>query len=84
MFPGMPMRLQSGVRKRYSDDILRGDKARVNRARIQVEAPTQRGNNVFCGGSILADLMKNRDEYWLTKADYEELGIDRALASLHK
>ncbi len=84
MFPGMPMRLESGVRKRYFDDILNGDNGRVNKCRIQVEAPIHRNGNVFHGGSILADLMKNRDEFWLTKVDYEELGTDRALASLQQ
>ncbi len=84
MFPGMPMRLQKGVRKRYFDDILKGDITRTNKARIQVEAPIHRDNNVFFGGSILADLMKDRDKFWLTKTDYEELGIDRALLSMQQ
>ena len=84
MFPGMPMRLQSEIRQRYYNEILKGDETRVNKCRIQVEAPIHRSNNVFNGGSILADLMKNRDEFWLSKNDYEDLGVDRALASLQQ
>lgn len=30
---------------------------------------------VFLGGSVLADLMKDRQEFWMTKAEYEEQGL---------
>ena len=79
MFPGIPVRLQRDIRKRYNDDILKGDESRMRKFRINVEAPTHRRSSVFSGGSILADLMKNRDNFWVTKADYEELGVVRAL-----
>lgn len=35
---------------------------------------------VFLGGSVLADIMKERAEFWMSKADHAELGIDRLLA----
>lgn len=82
MFPGMPMRLQKDIRKRYFDDILKGDDKRMRKIHINVEAPIHRSNNVFLGGSILADLMKNRDEFWVTKADYEEMGVEMILSAL--
>lgn len=82
MFPGMPVRLQKDVRKRYMDDILKGDESRMRKFRINVEAPTHRSTSVFSGASILADLMKHHDKFWVTKADYEELGVERALKSL--
>jgi actin-related protein 2 len=30
---------------------------------------------VFFGGSVLANIMKDRDEFWINKADYEEQGL---------
>ncbi len=39
MFPGMPNRLQKDIQSRYFKDILNGDKSRVNKCRINVEAP---------------------------------------------
>lgn len=81
MFPGMPVRLQKDIRKRYFEDILKGEESRVRKIRINVESPVHRDNNVFLGGSILADLMKTRDEFWVTKGDYEEIGVER-LSSL--
>ncbi len=82
MFPGMPSRLQQDIRKRYFHDILNGDDSRIRKFRIEVEAPVHRNHNVFLGASILADLMKNSQEFWVTKYDYEEMGIERLLAGL--
>lgn len=82
MFPGMPVRLQKDIRKRYFDDILKGDESRLRKIRINIEAPIHRHYNVFLGGSILADIMRGRDDFWMTKANYEEMGIERALSNL--
>ena len=30
---------------------------------------------VFLGGSVLADIMKDRAEFWMTKQEYEEQGL---------
>ena len=34
---------------------------------------------VFLGASVLADIMKDKDSYWLTKAEYQELGAQRLM-----
>ena len=36
---------------------------------------------VFLGGSVLADLMKDNPNFWITRSEYEEQGI-RCLAKL--
>jgi actin-related protein 2 len=36
---------------------------------------------VFLGGAVLGDIMKNRDNFWITKQDWAELGV-RALDKL--
>lgn len=36
---------------------------------------------VFLGGAVLADIMKNKDSFWVTKQEWEEQGI-RALEKL--
>lgn len=82
MFPGMPNRLEKDIRSRFLEEILKGDETRVKKFKINVEAPSNRKHLVFLGGSVLADLMKDKDEFWITKTDYEELGIERALSSL--
>ena len=30
---------------------------------------------VFLGGAVLADLMKDNQNFWITKAEYDEMGI---------
>ena len=35
---------------------------------------------VFLGGSVLADIMRERSEFWMSKREFEEDGIDRCLA----
>lgn len=36
---------------------------------------------VFLGGAVLADIMKGREEFWITSQEWEEQGI-RALDKL--
>jgi len=35
---------------------------------------------VFLGGAVLADIMKNQPQSWMTREDYLELGIDGVLS----
>lgn len=37
---------------------------------------------VFLGGAVLADIMKSREEFWVTKEEYQEQGLIRALEKL--
>jgi len=30
---------------------------------------------VFLGGAVLADIMKDRDEFWMSRAEYQEQGL---------
>lgn len=30
---------------------------------------------VFLGGAVLADIMKDKDNFWMTRKEYEESGI---------
>ena len=37
---------------------------------------------VFLGGAVLADIMKDKEDFWLTKRDFEEQGVTRLLSKL--
>ena len=80
MFPGMSNRIQNDIQQLYLDKILKGDRSRLKKVKVNVEAPTNRKHSVFVGGSVLADLMKDHSNFWMTRSDYEELGVERALA----
>ena len=30
---------------------------------------------VFLGGAVLADIMKDKESFWMTKQEYEEQGL---------
>ena len=30
---------------------------------------------VFIGGAVLADVMKDRDDFWMSRKEYEENGL---------
>ena len=30
---------------------------------------------VFMGGAVLADIMKDRDNFWMTRKEYQEKGM---------
>ena len=47
--------------------------------KLHIEDPPRRKHMVFLGASVLADIMKDKDSYWLTKAEYQELGAQRLM-----
>lgn len=44
--------------------------------KIRVEDPPTRKDMVFIGGAVLADVRKDRDEFWLSKQEYQEQGLN--------
>ena len=41
-------------------------------------------SKVFLGGSVLADIMKDRPEFWITKQEYDEKGLKACLTKIGK
>ena len=60
---------------RYLEDVARGDARRMKRFKLRIEDPPRRKFMVFMGGSVLSDIMKDRDEFWVSRAQYEEDGL---------
>jgi len=55
---------------------------RSQKFKVRIEDPPRRKHMVFLGGAVLADIMKDRDDFWMTKAEFEESGVARVLARL--
>ena len=51
----------------------------LQKMRIHVEDPPRRKHAVFLGASVLSDIMKDRDDYWWSRAEYQEHGAARLL-----
>ena len=60
-----------------------GNTERMKKFKINIEDPPRRKHMVFLGGSVLADIMKDKPEFWITRAEYEEEG-SRVLRKIGK
>jgi len=74
MYPGLPSRLEKEMKDLYLKNVLKGDQARLSKFKLRIEDPPRRKHMVFLGGSVLADIMKDRPEFWISKQEWEEFG----------
>lgn len=42
--------------------------------KIRIEDPPRRKHMVFLGGAVLADIMKDKADFWMTREEYQEKG----------
>ncbi|KAI3625677.1 hypothetical protein CBS9595_001038 [Malassezia furfur] len=74
MYPGLPSRLEKEMKQLYLSRVLQGDGSRLNNFKIRIEDPPRRKHMVFLGGAVLADIMKNRDSFWISRQEWYEKG----------
>jgi len=81
-FPGMENRIEKEMKNLYCQEVLNGDSSLLRKSMIirMTFNDFYIRPGVFRGGSVLADIMKDRPEFWMSKADYQELGIKQLLA----
>lgn len=80
MYPGLPSRLEKEMKDLYLEKILKGDQKALAKFKLRIEDPPRRKHMVFLGGSVLADIMKDRDDFWISHAEWKEHG-ERILTS---
>jgi len=56
--------------------------SRFQKFKVRIEDPPRRKHMVFLGGAVLAEIMKDKEDFWVTKREYDEMGVSRALAKL--
>ncbi|WWC64675.1 uncharacterized protein I303_107286 [Kwoniella dejecticola CBS 10117] len=81
MYPGFPSRLEKEMKQLYLTRVLGGDASRLSNFKIRIEDPPRRKHMVFLGGAVLADIMKDKEAFWVTKEEWDEQGV-RALDKL--
>ena len=74
MYPGLPSRLERDIKAEYTKTVAGGDASRLSKYKIRIEDPPRRKHFVFLGGAVLADIMKDKEDFWFTKAEYDEIG----------
>jgi len=72
MYPGLPTRLEKEMTQLYLDRILKGNEDGLKKFKLGIEDPPRRKHMVFLGGSVLADIMKDKADFWITKQEWEE------------
>lgn len=79
MYPGLPSRLEKELKQLWLTRVLHGDSSRLAKFKVRIEDPPRRRHMVFIGGAVLANIMADKDQMWLTKQEWEESGA-QALA----
>ncbi|MCO5556904.1 hypothetical protein L7F22_010459 [Adiantum nelumboides] len=75
MFPGLPSRLEKEIRQLYLQTVLKGNKQGLKKLKLRIEDPPRRKHMVYLGGSVLAGIIKNAPELWISRKEYEEEGF---------
>jgi actin-related protein 2 len=74
MYPGLPSRMEKEMKQLYLTRVLKGDQARLAKFKLRIEDPPRRKHMVFLGGSVLADIMKDKPEFWISNKEWKEHG----------
>lgn len=75
MYPGLPSRLEREIKQLYLERVLKNDTTKLAKFKIRIEDPPRRKDMVFTGGAVLAEVMKDKDEFWISRQEYEEKGL---------
>ena len=81
MYPGLPSRMEKEIKQLWLHKVLGGNPERLEKFKVRIEDPPRRRHMVFLGGAVLANIMAERDNMWVSKAEWEEQGV-RALEKL--
>ncbi|XP_053395334.1 actin-related protein 2-like [Mercenaria mercenaria] len=81
MYPGLPCRLKRELKQLYLERIIKGNKETLSKFKVRIEDPPRKKYMVFLGGAVLADIMKDEAEFWISKEEYKEKGT-KALEKL--
>lgn len=74
MYPGLPSRLEKELKQLWLTRVLDGDPTRLSKFKVRIEDPPRRRHMVFLGGAVLANIMADKENMWITKREWEEQG----------
>ena len=74
MYPGLPSRLEKELKQLWLTRALQGNPERLSKFKVRIEDPPRRRHMVFLGGAVLANIMADKEDMWVTKAEWEEQG----------
>ncbi|KAJ5481945.1 hypothetical protein N7475_000757 [Penicillium sp. IBT 31633x] len=81
MYPGLPSRLEKELKQLWLTRVLGGNPERLNKFKVRIEDPPRRRHMVFLGGAVLANLIADKEDMWVSRQEWQEQGA-RALTKL--
>lgn len=75
MYPGLPSRLEREIKQLYLERVLKNDTSKLSKFKVRIEDPPRRKHMVFLGGAVLAEIIKDKEEVWISRAEYQEKGV---------
>jgi len=73
MFPGFSSRLENEIKKLYKERVLK-DSTREVKINLNIIDTPRRKYSVFIGACFLGNFYAQHDNYWITKAEWDEIG----------
>jgi len=88
MYPGLPSRLEKDMNNFYAQ--RRAEELKKNKnstslsgdIKVQIEDPPRRKHMVFLGGAVLAGVMADKPQFWVSKDEWREKGEQYCLNKL--
>ncbi|KAL8969935.1 MAG: hypothetical protein Q9197_004082 [Variospora fuerteventurae] len=74
MYPGLPSRLEKELKQLWLTKVLGGNPERLNKFKVRIEDPPRRRHMVFLGGAVLANIMADKEDMWISKQEWQEQG----------
>lgn len=81
MYPGLPSRLEKEIKQLWLTTVGNNDPSCLQRFKLRIDDPPRRRHMVFLGGAVLANVMADKDQLWISKQEWDEVG-ERSLAKL--
>lgn len=75
MYPGLPSRLERELKERYLRKVLKGNRDGLKKFRLRIEDPPRRKHLVYLGAAVLADIMKDKPDFWVSRSEWMEKGV---------
>jgi len=82
MYPGLPSRIEKDIRELYHKHVAKGNPEVSAKFQVRIEDPPRRKHMVFLGGAVLAEIMKDKESFWVSRQEYAEKGVDYCLNKL--
>lgn len=67
--------LYLNIRALCFNDLSRLFSSPMQKFKIRIEDPPRRKHMVFMGGAVLANIMKDKESFWMTRQEYQEKGL---------